>query len=83
MKNFENCKNVVFRVEAKPFAGALLTDAIKECIKFAKATKCEVYMKFNCVNLWIRDYHTVDAIKKCYDECYDEKIEKAIKKSDK
>lgn len=79
MKNFENCKSVVFRVEAKPLDGASVTDAIKECIEFAKATKCEVYMKFNCVDLWIRDYHTVNAIKNCYDE----EIERAIKKSDK
>lgn len=68
MKNFDNCKSVVFRINAIPYDGADVTNAIKECIEFAKATKCEVHMKFNCVDLWIRDYHTVEAQKRCYDE---------------
>lgn len=68
MKNFEKCKSVVFRVEAKPMWGASINNALKECIDFAKATKCEVHMNFNDVDLWIRDYHTVEAQKRCYDE---------------
>mgnify|MGYP007069834053 CR=1 FL=1 len=68
MKNFDNCKNVIFRVTAKADFGADIKDAIKECIEFAKATKCEVTLNFNGIDLYIRDYHTVDAIRKCYDK---------------
>lgn len=67
MKNFEN-SCVVFNVSAKPLAGVIFEDAVKECIKFSKATKVGVAMNFNGIDLYIRDYHTVDVIRKCYDE---------------
>lgn len=78
MKNFEN-SCVVFKVQANPLAGVDLKDAIKECIKFAKATKVEVILNFNSIDLYIRDYHTVDAIRKCYDE----EIENMLNESNK
>ena len=68
MKNFENCKAVIFRVKAMAFAGAELKDAIKECIEFAKATKCEVTLNFNGIDLYIRDYHTVESQERVYNE---------------
>lgn len=70
MKNFEN-SCVVFNVSAKTLAGVDLKDAVKECIKFAKATKVEVTLNFNGIDLYIRDYHTV----KCIVDSYYEEID--------
>jgi len=78
MKNFED-SCVVFNVNAKPLAGVDFKDAVKECIKFAKATKVGIAMNFNGIDLYIRDYHTVDAIRKCYDE----EIKKMLSESGK
>lgn len=77
-KNFEN-SCVVFNVSAKSLPGVDLKDAIKECIKFAKATKVEVVLDFNGINLYIRDYHTVDAIYNCYHEEITNRKENLVK----
>ena len=79
MKNFDNCKNVVFRINAMVNWGADLEGAVKECIEFAKATKCEVHMKFNCVDMWIRDYHTV----KSQVDYYHKELDRIIEMEDK
>ena len=67
MKNFDN-SCVVFTVTANALCGVTIKDAVKECIKFAKATEVEVTLRFNGVDMFIRDYHTVDAIVKYYYE---------------
>lgn len=63
MKNFEN-SCVVFTVTANALCGVTIKEAVKECIKFAKATKVEVTLRFNGVDMFIRDYHTVGAMMK-------------------
>jgi len=83
MKNFDNCTDVVFRINAVPTWGGDLKKALKNCIDFAKTTKCEVYMKFNCVDMWIRDYHTVESLEKFYHEELNRIIESEEKKKKK
>ena len=74
-RDFSCCKSTVFRIKAMAYDGAHIDDAIQDCINFAKTTKCEVTLNFNGVDLYIRDYHTIESQKKVYDEAIDRMIE--------
>lgn len=78
-KKFDVCKSVYFRVEAIPAGGADLKVAAKECIDFAKATKCNVHMQFNCVGLTIRPFSKVENIERLYHEGLDKFFSKEEK----